>query len=70
MRKKKTYNRDNCDSILRATITDKFGRTVSLFGKYAFEWQIVIESKGKITVTSFSKGVDARKEFNRYKLKK
>ena len=70
MRKKKTYNRDNCSNLLRATITDKLGRTISLFGKYAFEWQIVIESKDKITITSFSKGIDSRKEFNKYKRKK
>lgn len=70
MRKKKTYNRDNCSNMLRATITDKLGRTISLFGKYAFEWQIVIESKDKITITSFSKSIDARKEFNKYKRKR
>lgn len=67
---KRNYNRDNCDSILRAVITDKWGRTISLFGKHAFEWDIIIESCGRITVRSFKSGKEARKEFNNYKRKR
>ncbi len=33
---KRNYNRDNCDNRLRAIVTDKWGRTVALFGKHAF----------------------------------
>lgn len=68
--RRKNYNRDNCDSVLRAVITDKWGRTVSLFGKHAFEWEIVIESCGKITARTFPNGDLARKEFNNLKRKK
>ena len=67
---KRNYNRDNCDSILRAVITDKWGRTISLFGKHVFEWEIVIESCGKFTARTFSTGHEARKEFNNLKRKK
>lgn len=64
---KRNYNRDNCDSRLRAIITDKWGRTVALFGKHAFEWEIVLQDNGKTIVRSFKSGREARKEFNNYK---
>lgn len=66
----KKYNRNNCDSTLRATVTDTLGRTVSLFGTHAFEWSIVIASDNSITMQTFSKGELARKEFNKYKRKR
>lgn len=66
----KKYNRSNCDSTLRATITDQLGRTVSLFGTHTFEWSIVITSDNSITMQTFSKGDVARKEFNKYKRKR
>lgn len=66
----KKYNRCNCDSTLRATITDQLGRRVSLFGTHAFEWSIVIASDNNITMQTFSKGDVARKEFNKYKRKR
>lgn len=66
----KKYNRCNCESRLRATITDQLGRTVSLFGTHAFEWSIIIASDNGITMQTFSKGDVARKEFNKYKRKR
>lgn len=66
----KKYNRNNCDSRLRATVTDQLSRTVSLFGTHAFEWSIVIASDNSITMQTFSKGDVARKEFNKYKRKR
>ena len=66
----KKYNRNNCDSRLRATVTDPLGRTISLFGTHAFEWSIVIASDNSITMQTFSKGDVARKEFNKYKRKR
>lgn len=70
MARNKQYHRENCDSIVRATITDQLGRTVSLFGTYAFEWSIVIASDNSITIQTFKKGDIARKEFNKYKRKR
>lgn len=64
------YNRDNCDNRLRAIITDKWGRTVALFGKHAFEWEIVLQDNGKTIVRSFPNGRQARKEFNNLKKKR
>ena len=66
----KEYNRSNCDSTLRATVTDQLGRTVSLFGTHAFEWSIVIESNNRIVMQTFEKGNIARKEFTKYKRKR
>lgn len=67
---KRKYNRENCDCRLRAVITDKWGRTVALFGKHAFEYQIVLEDNGRTIVTTFNSGREARKVFNTYKRKK
>ena len=66
----KKFKRENCDSTLRATVTDTLGRTVSLFGTHAFEWSIVIASDSSITMQTFSKGELTRKEFNKYKRKR
>lgn len=66
----KKYNRNNCDSRLRATVTDQLGRTVSLFGTHAFEWSIVIASDNSITMQTLSRRDVARKEFNKYKRKR
>jgi hypothetical protein len=66
----KKFKRENCDSTLRATVTDQLGRTVSLFGTHAFEWSIVIASDNSITMQTFKKGDIARKEFNKYKRKR
>ena len=66
----KKYNRNNCSSELRATVTDTLGRTVSLFGTHAFEWSIVIESNNRIVMQTFEKGDIARKEFTKYKRKR
>lgn len=66
----KKFKRENCDSTLRATVTDALGRTVSLFGTHAFEWSIVIEADNSITMQTFKKGDIARREFNKYKRKR
>ena len=66
----KEYNRSNCDSTLRATVTDTLGRTVSLFGTHAFEWSIIITSDNSITMQTFKRGDIARKEFTKYKRKR
>lgn len=67
----KKYKRENCNSTLRATVTDQLGRTVSLFGTHAFEWSIVIASDNSITMQTFKRRGDiARKKFNKYKRKR
>lgn len=67
---KKKYNRNNCDNKLRAIITDKWGRTVALFGRHAFEYEIVLQDSGNTTIRTFKSGKEAREEFNKYKKKR
>lgn len=66
----KNYNPDNCDNRLRAVIKDKWGNTISLFGKHAFDYSIVIEHCGVITKLNFKNGKEARKKFNELRRKK
>lgn len=68
--KKRQYHRENCDSKVRAIITDKWGRTISLLGTHAFEWEIVIEAFGRMTIRQYADGKTARREFNNYKKKR
>lgn len=58
------FNKQHCDSKLRLTITDSIGRTISVTGKHAYEWSIIIELDNKITITTFSNREQAIKEFN------
>lgn len=64
---KKSYKRENCQSMVRAVIKDKYGRTITLTGKHAFEWNIVIESCNKLTITTFPNREKAIKRFNELK---
>lgn len=48
-------------------ITDKLGRTVTLVGKHAFEWSIVLESDGKIIITTFKNRKSAVEDLKKYK---
>ena len=66
----KKFEREDCGSVLGATVTDQLGRTVSLFGTHAFGWSMVIASDNSITMRTFKKGDIAGKEFNEYKRKK
>lgn len=63
MARKRHFHRENCDSKVRATITDKWGRTISLLGTHAFEWSIAIEACGRITIQSYPNGKVAREKF-------
>lgn len=67
---KKKYNPDNCDSKLRAVFKDQWGNTISLFGRYAFEYSIIIEHLDRTTKITFKNGKEARKKFNELKKKK
>lgn len=66
MSKKHTIHPENCRNRIRETVTF-CGMTVTLSGKYAYEWSIMKEYNGKITVTVYPDRVSARKEFNKYK---
>lgn len=65
MKKKKHYTRENCNSQVRAAIKDQYGRTITLVGKHAFEWSIVIDNGVTVKITTFPNSSDARKEFKK-----
>lgn len=67
----KKFNRNNCESCVRAVIVDKWGRKITLLGKYAFEWQIAIEgATGNMTIQSYPNGTKARQVFQELKKKR
>lgn len=71
MARKHTYHQENCDCFIREVIVDAYGRTIVLGGQHAFEYSItVISITGRIVVTDFKNGKEARKEFYKYKRKK
>ena len=71
MARKHTYHRENCECFIREVIVDAYGRTIVLGGQHAFEYSItVISITGRIVVTNFKNGKEARKEFYKYKRKK
>lgn len=67
MARKYQYHRENCDNYLRATMTDSFGRVISLYGKHAFEWKIVLEKDGKTIIHQYPNRKKAVEDFNNYK---
>ena len=62
---KKKYNKVNCSSQVRATIKDQYGRTVTLVGRHAFEWSIVIDNGVTVKVTTFPNSKMAKEEFKK-----
>lgn len=65
MKKQKHYTRENCNSQVRATIKDQYGRTITLVGRHAFEWSIVVDNGVTVKVTTFSNSNAAKKEFKK-----
>lgn len=66
MKNKKHYTRENCNSQVRAAIKDQYGRTITLVGKHAFEWSIVIDNGVTVKITTFPNSAKAKKEWKRY----
>ncbi len=67
MSKTHIFHRENCTSSVRAIITDKLGRTITLMGKHAFEWKIVMEKDGRVVINQYPNRVAATREFEKYK---
>ena len=65
MNKRRQYHKSNCDSTVRAIVTDPLGRKVILVGKHAFEWSIILEKEGRLVITTFPKREQAVDTFNK-----
>lgn len=57
------FNKNNCRSKVRAVVEDRWGRKITLMGTHAYEWSIVMETNGKVVITSFPSRKEANKEF-------
>lgn len=65
MNKRRQYHKSNCNSTVRAIVTDALGRKVILVGKHAFEWSIILEKEGRLVITTFPKREQAVDTFNK-----
>lgn len=67
----KKFDKNKCVSCVRAQITDKWGRQITLFGQHAFNWEIAIQGcTGDITIKSYPNGKMAREHFQELKKKR
>ena len=63
---KRKFNRSRCTTMVRTeTQIDVFGMKITLVGKHAYEWEVVIEEENNIKIISFSSRRQARKEFRK-----
>lgn len=68
---KHTYHRENCDTLVRESIVDVWGRRIVISGTHAFEYSITVVSiTGHSVTTTYKNGREARKEFQKYKRRK
>lgn len=67
---KRTIKRKNCQPKIRITATDTFGRTLTLTGRYAFEYSVVVETEHGMTCFVHATRKEALADFNRRKAKK
>lgn len=65
----KRYHKDRCCSVVRGIKKDKYGRTITLMGKHAFEWKVVIEGIESIMIETYPNRTSARNRYNQLLLK-
>lgn len=64
---KRTIRRKNCRPKIRMTATDVFGRTMTLIGRYAFEYSVVTEDNQNTTCFTYATRKEALADFNKRK---
>ena len=69
-RREHKIHKSNCVNKVRFTITDQLGNTVTVCGKYAYEWTINIDKDGMVVQTSFKSRKKALTELERLTGKK
>lgn len=67
---KRTIRKKNCQPKIRITATDILGRTMTLTGRYAFEYSVVIETEHGMTCFTHPTRKEALADFNKRKAKK
>lgn len=61
----KNYKKENCQVLLRKAAITFTGKAISLIGRHAFEWTIVVEDETKVTITIYKNRTSALKEYSR-----
>lgn len=69
-RRKHKIHKSNCVNKVRFTATDQLGNTITVCGKYAFEWTININKNGMVIQTSFESRRKALNELRKLTGKK
>ena len=69
-RREHKIHKSNCVNRVRFTVTDQLGNTITVCGKYAYEWTINIDKDGMVIQTSFKNRRKALNELERLTGKK
>lgn len=69
-RREHKIHKSNCVNKVRFTVTDQLGNTITVCGKYAYEWTINIDRDGMVIQTSFKNRRKALNELERLTGKK
>ena len=69
-RRERKIHKSNCVSKVRFTVTDQLGNTITVCGKYAYEWTINVDKDGMVIQTSFKGRKEALTELERLTGKK
>lgn len=69
-RREHKIHKSNCVNKVRFTVTDKLGNTITVCGRYAFEWTININKNGMVIQTSFESRKKALNELRKLTGKK
>ena len=69
-RRKHKIHKSNCVNKVRFTVTDQLGNTITVCGKYAYEWTINVDKDGMVIQTSFKGRKEALTELERLTGKK
>ena len=69
-RREHKIHKSNCVNKVRFTVTDKLGNTITVCGRYAFEWTINVNKNGMVIQTSFESRKKALNELRKLTGKK
>lgn len=69
-RRKHKIHKSNCVNKIRFTATDQLGNTITVCGRYAFEWTINVNKDGMVIQTSFESRRKALNELEKLTGKK
>ena len=69
-RREHKIHKSNCVNRVRFTVTDQLGNTITVCGRYAYEWTINIDKDGMVVQTSFKNRHKALNELERLTGKK